>query len=253
MGEENFDFSELGDSGGDVAGESQQELAETTNQGMVEEAPSSGEARSEPQRPSAISNEEYTPRERALLDRIEQLTNQAYQSQSSPQQSAQFEAQTHNFLEGLDIDEVLSSGENLNKLLLAVYNKGLQESMRIAREGWTGAAPGMIRTHIDQHMTMRELVDNFYASNPDLVNARKTGGAIANEVSQENSELTIEQVFAEAAKRTREVLGLPSVSPSAEGEQHERPNLPQRRQPGNRRNGTATLTGVAKEIDDLIT
>jgi len=79
-----------------------------------------------------------------------------------------------------------------------------------------------------------------------------TVGAIANEVSQENPNLTLDEVFVEAAKRTREVLGLPAA-PATPAARTERPNLPQRRSPGNRRNGTNVLTGVAKEIDDLLT
>jgi hypothetical protein len=253
MAEENFDFGLL-EGGGDSssegdAGASLQDNSEPTNEGVVDEA-SRKDTHSQPQSSPATESEEYSPRERALLDRIEQLTGRSYENQRVESNPTQFTEQQHNFLDGLDIDEVLSSGENLNKLLLAVYNRGLQESIRMAREGWSNEAPDMVRSHINQHMSMREMVDAFYAANPDLLNARKTVGAIANEVSQENQELTIEQVFAEAAKRTREALGLPPLEERRSSS--ERPNLPTRRQPGNRRNGTATLTGVAKEIDDLL-
>jgi len=254
MADENFDFSlleggdsQLGDSSEGDAVESPQEQSSSADVGSASSA-----SRSQPQSSPAISNEDYSPRERALLDRIEQLTAATHQGQQIQSSDSPFEAQTHNFLDGLDIDEVLSSGENLNKLLLSVYNRGLQESIRMSRDVWSSEAPNMMREHINQHMTMRELVDGFYRDNPDLLNARKTVGAIANEVSQENQELTLDQVFAEAAKRTREVLGLPSVAAPANNGSQERPNLPQRRSPGNRRNGTSALTGVAKEIDDLI-
>lgn len=254
---EDFDFGMLEGEGSSVddAGASGEVEIESPNEGVIESA-SPTDSRSQPQRPAATSNEgsseEYSPRERALLDRIEQLTNQAYQNGRGQPNIPTFDAQDHNFLDGLDIDEVLSSSENLNKLLLSVYNRGLQESMRMARENWTGEAPNLVREHITQHMTMRELVDGFYSTNPDLQNAKKTVGAIANEVSQENPNLTLDEVFAEAAKRTREVLGLP---PQAIQQQQSavKPNLPSRRQPGNRRNGTNVLTGVAKEIDDLLT
>jgi hypothetical protein len=127
----------------------------------------------------------------------------------------------------------------------------LQESIKLAQENWQTAAPDVVREHVTQHMTMRELVDNFYAENSDLANVRKTVGAIANEISQENPNLTLDEVFAEAAKRTRETLGLPAAG-TVQQQNAPKPNLPQRRQPGNRRNGTPQLTGMAKEIDDLL-
>lgn len=250
--EDNFDFGVLGEPEGSSESDAEVSLpqeTESTPERNVEGG-SGNDSYSQPQNSPAIENEEYSPRERALLDRIEQLTNQAYQKPQAQSNDDAFTPQEHNFLDGLDIDDVLSSGENLNKLLLAVYNRGLQESLRMANTQFTAQAPNLVREHVTQHMTMRELVDNFYSTNPDLIHARKTVGAIANEVSQENSELSIDEVFAEAAKRTREVLGLPNLV--ANDIKTEKPNLPTRRQPGNRRNGTATLTGVAKEIDDLL-
>ena len=257
MADENFDFNLLeggvDNSSEDSAGASLENVSETSTEGMVDEA-LDNVSRSQPQNPRVESTkvqEEYSARERALLDRIEQLTSQAYQGQQTKTaDTSAFSPQEHNFLDGLDIDEVLSSGENLNKLLLAVYNKGLEQSIQMNQQNWSATAPDLVREHVAQHMSMRELVDSFYETNPDLVSVRKTVGAIANEVSQENSELTIEEVFAEAAKRTREALGLPATPPERSDVQ--KPNLPQRRQPGNRRNGTPTLTGVAKEIDDLL-
>lgn len=250
MAEENFDFGMLEGGGENDAGASESSQIASPNEGVVDEAVDN-DTRSQPQSSPAAESEEYTPRERALLDRIEKLTGQSYEGQRSESANIEpFAAQEYNFLDGLDIDEVLSSGENLNKLLLAVYNRGLQESIRMSQESWQTAAPNVVKEHITQHMTMRELVDNFYADNSDLVNVRKTVGAIANEISQENPNLTLDEVFAEAAKRTRETLGLPALEQRQT--QPNKPNLPQRRQPGNRRNGSVTLTGVAKEIDDLL-
>lgn len=250
MAEENFDFGMLEGGGENDAGASLNE-SESSDQGMIDEA-STNETRSQPQSSPAAESEEYTVRERALLDRIEKLTGQSYEGQRNQQTDVtSFQAQEHNFLDGLDIDEVLSSGENLNKLLLAVYNRGLEQSTRMAQESWQAAVPNVVREHVTQHMTMRELVDNFYAENSDLVNVRKTVGAIANEISQENPNLTLDEVFAEAAKRTRETLGL-SAQGNTQQQNVPKPNLPTRRQPGNRRNGTNQLTGVAKEIDDLL-
>lgn len=259
MADENgFDANELESMGSSEAdtGASLDETVNDSPKGVVETGQSK-DTRSQPRQSPATddtSESEYTPREKALIERIERLTGQSYEGQRIQETpvGSQFVPQEHNFLDGLDIDDVLSSSENLNKLLLAVYNQGLQESIRMAGEHFSTTGPSMIQQHVNQHLTMRELVDNFYQENQDLLSVRKTVGAIANEVSQEDPNLTIEQVFAEAAKRTREALGIPAPS-NSQRDQRERPNLPSRRQPGNRRNGTNQLSGIAKEIDDLIT
>src|SRR5262245_24899231 len=134
--------------------------------------------------PSQTTNEDtsdYSDREKQLLARIEELTQEKLDRNKPAEQSEpEFQAQTHDFLEGLDIDEVLSSSDNLNKLLLGVYNKALQESSKLSAENIMRSLPSTMSNYVSQHLSMRELVTQFYDDNPELKDAKKTVTAVVN-------------------------------------------------------------------------
>jgi len=199
---------------------------------------------------------DYTERERQLLSRIEELSGKQTGGVTDTQDEiTSFSPQDHNFLDGLDLDEVLSTSEGLNALLLAVYNKALQESSRLSAENVMRGLPSTMSSYFNQQLTMREIVTNFYSDNPDLAGMKKTVAMVANEVANENPELTAEQVFEETGKRARKLLGISDIPPkSTTVNGRDRPTLHSTRSNGARQRVTVPeLDGLAKEIHDLIT
>lgn len=199
-----------------------------------------------------VDEGEYSPREKKLLERIEALTQEKLERSKTATESTDVSEVTEsnfNFLDGLDIDEVLSSSDNLNKLLLGVYNKALQESSKLSAENIMRSLPSTMSNYVTQHLTMREMVNNFYDDNDDLVGAKQTVTDVANKIANDNPELTVEEVFQRTASEARKVLNLKKIEPKTKG----KPTLHNSRGNGGRaRLSVPELDGLAKEVNDLI-
>jgi hypothetical protein len=245
--------------GVESASEPQDETAIDDAPPIVEESAPEVEAAPEPEAPAEVEPapefdaDTLTPREKMLLERLEALTGEKLQLSRETPQLASNEPITpaeHNFLENLDLDEVLASPENFNRLLLSVYNRGLQEARNLAAENIMRNLPAVVSQYVTHHSQMAELVRNFYDANKDLVHVKRTVAQVANEVAANNPQLTTQQVFDQTAQRVREMLRIkkPAVPPA--NVQGRTPALAQ----GNRgrQSPTPQLIGLAKEIDDLI-
>ena len=191
------------------------------------------------------SAEELTPRERLLLERLEQVTGERLER--TPVQSADVPTiKEHNFLEGADLDEVLSTPENFNKLLMKVYQLGVQES----REHSLRFVDDRITQKVTSHTAMVEAVRDFYDSNPDLRAVKRTVAAVADEITASEPTLPLDDVFSKAATKTRELLGLRKPEGNLNGVS--KPSFVRSthsRQSGSRE---PQLQGIVKEIDDLL-
>jgi hypothetical protein len=216
----------------------------------VEEVVSSEPAEAQPEEEELDGPEDYSPRERTLLRRIEELTQTNIENRptiqddsSPPAPAAPIE---HNFLEGMDIDDVLSDPATFNKLLMNVYNRGLAEAGKLAAENIMRSLPQTVSRYVNNYVTMTEAVRDFYDRNPDLRSVRKTVAAVANDIHSTNPGLSTGELFEQAAHRTRELLQLKKLAPSATNQR--RPAFA--RQKG--RHVAPEMTGLQREIDDLI-
>ena len=167
------------------------------------------------------------------------------------------------FLQGQKPDDLIDDPTAFNKLLNVVYRKGVEAGVPLAMERSLLAVPQVVVSQIQRSNTMKGLVDDFYKVNEDLKPVQRTVGLVANEVHSENSDWTVQQVFDEAAVRTRKVLGMPdkSVAPVVPAAPTVGATITTKTGDpafvnvrGSRQRGPAAakLTGIAKEIDDLM-
>ena len=195
-----------------------------------------------------------TPREQALIAHMERITGEqldlAKVVPTAPQ-DVPAPIIEHNFLEGMDLDEVLSTPENFNKLLVAVFNRGIQEASQRTLSTASAQFRELVASEVASHTAMVENVRQFYETNPDLQSVKRTVATAANEIAVANPELTIEQVFDQAATKTRALLGLrkPTTPKETNGVS------PAFVKSKSRQRGLdePQLTGIVKEIDDLLT
>jgi len=170
-----------------------------------------------------------------------------------------------NFLEGRsqeDIERIVENPAELNKVLNQVYMKAIERSIPLAQERSLLAIPQVVVAQLQRYNTMKGLVDDFYKENSDLKIVQRSVGMIANEVHSEHTDWTTKQVFDEAAVRTRKALGLAEPPPKPAGDPSRTVVTPVGTPPdpafanptGSRQRGPAgaKLTGMAKEIDDLM-
>ena len=203
----------------------------------------------EPTETAVDDSTPLTPREKVLMERLEKLTGERLDltTKSAAPEPTAFVPSEKNFLEGIaDLDEVFSSSDNINKLLLAVHNSALEEASKLTAERILSNLPQIMSQYVAQHIGMDKLVEDFYIANPDLREVKRTVAAVANEISAEHPEFTTEQVFAESALKTREVLRLKQFVPEVK--------KPAFATTGNSRNRvrTPTLQGIEKDVMDLI-
>lgn len=195
---------------------------------------------------------DYSPREKALLKRIEELTQTKLDSgkpKEDSQDSSEYTPQEHDFLADLDIDEVLSDSGNLNKLLVAVYNRAVQDASSRSAENIMRTLPETMSTYVNNTLSMRELVNQFYEDNSDLKDVKKTVTDVANQIANENPELSVEDIFARTGTRVREILNIKRTEPKSD-----KPTLHNNRGNGGSRTrlNVPELDGLAKEINELI-
>lgn len=206
---------------------------------------------------AAVSFDQLTPRERELIQRLEKVTGDKLGAEAAGtpvptgQQTLPAEVE-HNFLDGMDLDEVFSTPEAFNKLLNAVYKRGREESAKLSATNILSDLPKIVSQYVAQHMTMAETVAEFYSANPELKHVKRTVAQVANEISAEAPEMALQDVFAEAAKRTYKMLGLKRGAGAVAA-----PKKPALVQPRGRGGATSRikapeLDGLAKEIAELI-
>lgn len=196
---------------------------------------------------------ELTPREKALLARLEEVTGKVPAAPETPasEPTPTTAVTVPNFLEGLDLDEVLSTPENLNAALGRVYVQGMQEASKLAAEQIMRNLPQVISTYVTQHITLRETVDQFYKEHPQLKAVRRTVSQVANEIAADEPELSLEKVFAKSAERVYKMLNLTKQAPK-EVKKPSNPGFVNHRGNGSRAVKTPELAGLAKEITDLL-
>lgn len=233
---ENFDLLDFGPAEESTTSEIEPQSIETPP-----------ETESEPTAEPSPENEEGDY-ESALLARLEEETGKRLQLEREivPEEPATEPEADPDFLKDLDLDEVLSSSENLNRLLLAVYNRGVSESMRRASDNVLGSVQDLVSRYVREQLTMTEMVKEFYDTNPDLRPFRRTVAAYAKDISKDNPELKPQEVFAQTATKIRTALKLKKLDTPARASKSFAP------QRGRKVNLEPELTGIEKEIMELV-
>jgi len=213
--------------------------------------------------------DELTPREKAMLARIEKLTGKTLdiddavkdeEPEAKPKPKPKVEPEPEkdpDFIGADNLDEILDDPKKLNALLVKVYKMGVDTASGKASEKVLTSIPRLVTQYVGKHATMSNLVSDFYKKNADLAGVKKTVAAVANDVASENPGLSVDQVFEKVAERTREVLGMkakaktpalkkstgdkPDTKKPAFADQHSRKATP-----------SSGLKGLAKEVNDLL-
>lgn len=207
-------------------------------------------APSEPEPNGTLDDEPEGDTQSALLERLEEETGRRLQLERDiPADTADpvDPPSDPDFLEGMDLDEVLSSSENLNRLLLAVYNRGLSEANRRVSDNVLGSVQELVSRYVRDQLSMSEMVKEFYDQNEDLRPLRRTVAAYAKEISRDNPELKPQDVFAQTATKVRTALKLKKIEPPVA--KATRSFAPQR---GRKANLEPELVGIEREIMDLV-
>ena len=121
---------------------------------------------------------------------------------------AQEPAEDLDFLGDTSVEVLIDEPEKLNQALNKVYQSALVEAERRVFEKVLTSIPDIIVGHLNRQTTIQGIVKDFYDRNKDLTSVKRTVAAVSNDVHAEHPDWEVGQVLEEAAKRTRELLGL---------------------------------------------
>ena len=139
-----------------------------------------------------------------LMGQIETLQTPQAPAAEEETPNTLTQAEVYDFVGDQDLDAILSDKTQFNTFLSGVINSAMNTAVAQVHQG----LPSAVSAQVQQQNGMQIVVDGFYKENADLLPVRKTVGTVSNAVAQEHPDFTLEQVFEETAKRTREMFGL---------------------------------------------
>lgn len=216
------------------------------------EQPAVVETKSEPVAPLS-EIDEFRKQQELLVKQIEELHQQLAKTKAvdqpvEPITTKPIEPPTDSkpfqFITDEEYQKGLNTAEEFNKLLTKVAATATEMAIR--------AIPEVVVRHTNNHVAMIEMHKRFYDANPDLAHVKQTVAAVANQVHAETPQLSTDKVLAEAAKRTRSMLGLAKQAEVRTSQQPTKPAFAQQR--GGSRIGPPKkeLSRMAAEVADLI-
>jgi hypothetical protein len=188
-----------------------------------------------------------------LLARIDAMMAKP-EAALEPQAVELSDTQVQDFLDGVDPEDMMADPELFNQVLNKAVNHGYKTAVTTAIEQVLTRMPQMVINYVRHHSTMEKVVEDFYTTHPELSAVKRTVATVANEVHAEHPDWKVQQVFDEAATRTKTLLGLKGrvnpITPSSPGP---KPAL----KAGSRGvrsapSGSPITPTVADEIDQLI-
>ena len=128
------------------------------------------------------------------------------------------------FIGDLDLDDLTRDKTALNKILNAVYSKGVNDSQKIATEGVLTTIPDIVKHNITLMTTLAEARDKFYKDNEDLAPFKAVVAAVFEEVAAKNSDKKINEIMDLVAPEVRTRLQLKKTAVKEE-KKEDKPRL----------------------------
>ncbi len=112
------------------------------------------------------------------------------------------------FIGDLDLDDLTRDKTLFNKILNAVYSKGVNDSKRIATEDVLNTIPEIVKHNLTLLTTLKEASDEFYKSNADLVPFKRVVAAVFEEIAAKNPDKKYSELMTLTAPEVRKRLEL---------------------------------------------
>ncbi len=153
-------------------------------------------------------------------------------------------------LANMDFDAVMESKESFAEFLkttMAVVQE--QTAQKVLT-----SIPNVVGNFVQQRATMQEVAKEFYGRYPELKRVKRYVSKVADEISGKNPDWNIGQVLEEAAKVTKETLGVQNLAVEGNKGAVTKPKSSAPALPGNQgvRQPSKPPSGLQSEIDDLI-
>lgn len=153
-------------------------------------------------------NEELKKHLEEIAERVIAPKPQPQTEQEIAAQKAEQDRQAKQILKFLPsdevFDEVMKDSNNFNALLTTVVNTAVERSLRLM--------PQIATQLVDQQITLKTVVNDFYTDNKDLVPHKKYVGFVSNEIAAQHPDWGLSQILQETEKEVRNRLRLSRVA-----------------------------------------
>ncbi len=155
------------------------------------------------------------------------------------------------FIGDLDIDNVVSDKKVFNEVLTRALKK-IEDKLKNKYEGNLSEN---VRTHTDNHLEMKKIVDTFYTENSDLTNVKSAVQAVAVDIIKKNPNMILKDVFIKAAEGTREMLGIKKNIVNDDKDKNKtnkKPAFVKKSQGVNKQKSSTKTSRLQNDIDELL-
>lgn len=157
------------------------------------------------------------------------------------------DATVEKLLETMDFDQVMDKKESFVKFFLDAMEVVKAETVQQTLL----SIPQVVGSVVHRQASLRDVAMTFYTTHPELKPVKQYVGKVATQISAENPEWDIQQVFEETAKKVKDTLNILDVVQKTEKKEVTKPKPAL---PGvtSVRNPSKPSGGLQSEIDDLI-
>jgi len=246
---EDSEGSEEGDGEGESDSSDGGEPEESGEATPVEDPTSEPSSQPEPDLVAELREQNKT-----LMTMLEKMG----QTATPPQEKAPEEPEppkipetVEELLAGTDLDEVFSDREKFVGLLGQVAMLAREQAVqRVAT-----TLPQYVIQQVKQQEVLQKATESFYSTHQSLVPFKKAVGIVTNEVVEEHPDWDLPKVLDEVAERSYKLLNLKRQAenqPPATPTGGKKPKPAFNKASSGRRNTPKELSGLQKEIADLI-
>lgn len=243
------------DSEEEVAGKETSEETDTSGKAESEEKE---EGETESEAPEDLDGQQRIESLMAEIDRLSgllvtQAPAKVKVAKEDKDEKSSVTAETlEDFIGDLDMDDVASKPEIMNELLNKVLQKGIETGKKLSAEQAGSSASSVsqtVATQVDNAITVKEMINKFYAANPELSNVKQVVQACASQIVQDSPDKSFKDVLNMAADAARKTLGIPKSTKKTEIAKAE--NVAFAEQKGGQRKKGKKVSKLQQELDEL--
>lgn len=170
---------------------------------------------------------EPDPRD-AELERLraENAALKAKPAETKEPEKKEPEVKEQDFVGDLDIDEVTRDPKEFNKVLNKIYDRATNDT----RKSIMDSLPDLVKQQAQLINSMQEATREFYETNRDLDQHKKTVATVFDELAKANPDKTFGDVIKLIGPEVRKRLKLPEPKPKVEKKEEDvkQPRLPKK-------------------------
>jgi len=201
-----------------------------------------------------VPGDDVVTRLKAEIEELKALVKGKKSTTEAPSTEPPLELEERNFLEGIDVDEVMDNPAALNKLLNKIYQQAVTDTRKILGEGVLRSIPEIVRTNIATVTNLQKASEQFYEQNPDLKPFKKVVASVFEELASQNPDKRYDEILTEVGDEVRKRLDLhkQATANQPKNKKPTAPRLPRKRSSAGRPKGQQPPTDpLLAELEEM--